>query len=102
MFLGNTARYLREKKGLTQTEAARILGVTQVHISNVENNKAQPSHDLVNRYREAFGVDLHILGWCLYGDLEKLPVSVRKPMSELAKAWKIELGELLSTTTDGL
>lgn len=101
MLLGKTARYLREHKGLTQVEAARLLGVTQVHISNVENNKARPSHDLATRYRESFGVDLHILAWCLYGDIAKLPESVRGPMTDLAKAWRAELGDLVPSDAGG-
>ena len=101
MLLGKTARYLREKKGLTQVEAAKSLGITQVHISNVENNKSHPSPDLVARYREVFSVDLHVLAWCLFGDMEKLPESVRKPMKDLATAWKRELGDLVSSKHTG-
>jgi transcriptional regulator with XRE-family HTH domain len=93
--LGKTARYLRERKKLSQREAADALGITQVHLSNLENNKALPSPALVARYRDLWGVDLHVLAWCLYGDPSDLPEAVRGPMQELAAAWRRELGELV-------
>jgi transcriptional regulator with XRE-family HTH domain len=92
--LGKTARYLRERKGMTQVAAAHALGITQVHLSNVENNKAVPSPKLLERYRELWGVDLYILAWSLFGDLDKLPPGVRGPMTALGKAWRKEFGDL--------
>jgi transcriptional regulator with XRE-family HTH domain len=91
--LGNTARHLRESLGLTQREAARQLQVTAVHLCNVESNKSAPSSELVNRYRELWGVDLYVLAWCLHGDDGSLPTAIRKPMQQLARAWKQELAE---------
>jgi transcriptional regulator with XRE-family HTH domain len=93
--LGKTARYLRERKGLSQKEAAEALGISQVHLSNIEHDKALPSPNLLTHIRELWKVDLYILAWCLYGDLNLLPESVRKPMEQLAKAWKQELGDLI-------
>ena len=86
--LGKTARYVRECKGFSQKAAARRLGITQVHLSNIENNKAMPSQNLVDRYRDLWGIDLYILAWCLHGDIMQLPKAVRMPMLELAKAWR--------------
>ena len=91
--LGNTARHLRDSLGLTQREAARQLQITAVHLCNIESNKSAPSSELVGRYRELWGIDLYVLAWCLHGDTERLPVAVRKPMRELAKAWKEDLAE---------
>ena len=93
--IGKTARFLREKKGLSQRQAADALGITQVHLSNIENNKSQPSPNLLDRYRELWGVDLYVLAWCLHGDTSRLPEAVRKPMHQLAEAWKRELGDLV-------
>jgi len=92
--LGKTAKYLRERKGLTQRVAAEALGITQVHLSNVENNKSVPSAKLLDRYRELWAVDLYILAWCLHGDPSRLPKAVRGPMRELADAWRRQLGDL--------
>ena len=55
--VGKTARDMRESLGLTQQEMAETLGVTNVHISNIENDKSFPSQQLIDRYREKFGID---------------------------------------------
>ena len=89
--LGSTARHIRATRGLTQRAAAKALGVSYVHLSNIENDKSIPSPSLLTRYREVWGVDLYVLAWCLHGDTKKLPQSVRKPMAELAQAWRAEL-----------
>jgi transcriptional regulator with XRE-family HTH domain len=89
--IGRTAKYLRSTKGITQRAAAELLGISYVHLCNIENGKASPSPDLLGRFSEVWDVDLHILSWCLHGDISKLPKAVRGPMSELAKAWRSEL-----------
>ncbi len=94
--LGKTARHLREKLGLTQRAAAERLGISYVHLCNVENDKATPSPELVEKYQQIWEVDLHVLAWCLYGDVKKLPISLRRPMMELAKAWREQLGRIAS------
>src|SRR5437016_10786988 len=99
--LGKTARYLRERKGLSQRAAAEALGISQVHLSNVENNKAVPSPKLMERYRQLWGIDLYVLAWSLFGDLSKLPPALRGPATALAKAWKKELGDLLPEAKRG-
>lgn len=92
--LGETARYLRDSLGLSQRAAAEQLGISYVHLCNIENNKAMPSPNLLARFRELWDVDLYVLAWCLHGDAEKLPKALRKPMAELAKAWQQQLGSL--------
>src|SRR5207249_1442620 len=62
--LARTARYVREQRQMTQRATAEALGVSFVHVSNVERGRAVPSSALVERYREVFGVDLHVLAWC--------------------------------------
>jgi transcriptional regulator with XRE-family HTH domain len=93
--LGKTSRYLRESLGLTQRVVAENLGITIVHLSNIENDKTTPSPDLLDRYYKNWGVDLYVLAWCLYGDLEKLPPAIRNSANELAKAWKKKLGTVI-------
>ena len=90
--LGKTARHLRETMGLTQRAAAEALGISCVHLCNVENNKSLPSPALLERFRELWNVDLYVLAWCLHGDADKLPKPLRKPMAELARAWQEQIG----------
>lgn len=96
--LGNTARHLRESRGLTQRETAELLDVSVVHLCNIENNKSIPSRALIERYRDLWGVDLYVLAWCLHGDVRNLPPAVRKPAAALTKAWRNELGFVAAVT----
>jgi transcriptional regulator with XRE-family HTH domain len=89
--LGKTARYLRDEAGLTQRAMADLLGITAVHLCNIENNKSAPSPDLLDRYRTQLGVDLYVLAWCRHGDVERLPPALRKAAGTIAEGWKEEL-----------
>ncbi len=96
--LGSTARYVRKMHGLKQKTAADRLDISVVHLCNIENNKATPSADLLERYRECWGIDLYVLAWCLHGDVNKLPPAVREPMAAIAKAWQEQLEEVAART----
>lgn len=95
LHVGSIARELRESLGLTQHEAAIRLGVTNVHVSNIENNKSFPSHQLIERYRREFGVDLYILAWCKQSDNVDLPKSIRESAEALARAWLVRYEEIV-------
>src|SRR5216684_4258361 len=83
IYLGKTAKYLRESLELTQRQAAEALGISYVHLSHIENNRAFPSPALLSRYRELWGVDLYVLAWCLHGDSSRLPEPLRKATERL-------------------
>jgi transcriptional regulator with XRE-family HTH domain len=91
IMLGSTIRYVREANGLTQRAAAEVLGVSDVHLCNLEHDKARPSAELLVKMQEEWNVDLYVLSWCLRGDLRELPKAVRGPMEQLARAWRSEL-----------
>jgi transcriptional regulator with XRE-family HTH domain len=93
--LGETARELRERAGLSQIDAAKRLGITQVHISNIENNKARPSPELAGVYRDVFGVDLYVYAFCTRGDLDRMPKGIREASARLAAVWRTELDKRL-------
>jgi transcriptional regulator with XRE-family HTH domain len=93
--VGALARKVREALGLTQEAMAEALGVTNVHISKVENDKSFPSQQLISRYREKFGVDLYVYAWCQQGEIEHLPNAIRKPAAELARAWEARFAEII-------
>jgi transcriptional regulator with XRE-family HTH domain len=94
LHLGKTAKYVRESKRLTLRAAAAQLGISHVHLYNIEINKTAPSMQLLDKFREVFGVDLAVLAWCLHGDASRLPPAVRAPMEALAAAWREELGPI--------
>ena len=56
MTLGEMIRYHRRLTGLTQLELADNIGVTDTHISHLENDKALPSIDLLQKMGNEFGV----------------------------------------------
>ena len=89
--LGSTIKYVRETKALTQRAAAAALGVSDVHLCNLEHDNARPSADLLSRIHKEWDIDVYILAWCLEGDANKLPRAVRGPMEQLAEAWRSDL-----------
>jgi len=93
--LGETARELRERCGYSQVKAASRLGITQVHLSNIENDKVRPSHDLLTEYRAVFGVDLYVYAFCTRGESNRLPKDLREASARLADIWRRELDKRL-------
>lgn len=68
-----------------------MLGITNVHLCNIEKDKAAPSRLLLESYRETFGVDLYVMAWCVGGDIESLPASIQEAARQLQLAWQEEL-----------
>lgn len=61
MKLGEKIKLLRTEKELTQPELARKAGIEQSYLSKLENDKAVPSFDIINRISmalETTGMDL--------------------------------------------
>jgi transcriptional regulator with XRE-family HTH domain len=90
-YLGQATRFLRQSLGLKQREIADQLGISVVHYCNIENDKSHPSPELLARYRDIWDVDLHVLGWSLYGDVSKLPPPLQEAAASIAREWKREL-----------
>ena len=58
---GNYICELREKKGLSQSELGKILGVTNKAISKWENGGAYPSAELMLPLAKALGISIEEL-----------------------------------------
>jgi transcriptional regulator with XRE-family HTH domain len=91
--LGKTIRYIREAHGQSQIHAARLLGISNVHLSNLEHNKAYPSPEFTARAATVWGIDLHVAAWCLHGEPEKLPPRIRDAATKLTAALKRQLAQ---------
>src|SRR5947209_10057018 len=91
MKLGCTIKFVRQAHGLSQIEAAKELGVSNVHLSNLEHDKAHPSQEFISRAAIVWGVDLYVLAWCLHGDPAKLPPRVRDAATKLTAAFRRQL-----------
>jgi DNA-binding XRE family transcriptional regulator len=50
-------RALREQKGMTQAQIAAKSGLTQSHVSRIENSEIAPSHRTIERLAGALGVE---------------------------------------------
>jgi transcriptional regulator with XRE-family HTH domain len=91
---------LRESVGLTQVEMAERLGITSIYVSKIENEHSFPTRQIIERYREKFGIDLYVMAWCQHGDINKLPPAIREPAAALAKAWEERFGALFKNNSD--
>ncbi len=54
--IDNPIRQLREKRGLTQVKLASMTGLSQAHISTLENNTRNPSMATMKLIAKALGV----------------------------------------------
>ena len=91
--IGTTVRYVREKLGMTQKAAAEALGVSSVHLSNVERGVTPPSALLISRFAEVFGVDCYVLNYCTGEDDDDSPERVKQARRKLAEALRRQLGD---------
>lgn len=90
MKLGSSIKRIREGRGLTQRAAAEVLGISDVHLCNLEHGKLRPSSALLDKMFEAWGVDVYILA-CLHGGepgLKRFPRALQKPVQELRRLWE--------------
>ena len=90
--IGSTVRYVREKLGMTQKAAASALGVSSVHLSNVERGVTPPSASLMSRLTEVYGVDVYVLCYCTGDDDDDVPEGVNLARRKLAEALRQQLG----------
>jgi transcriptional regulator with XRE-family HTH domain len=89
--VGDSARSLREQLGLSQKEAAAELGISNVHLCNIENDNANPSPELLAKYRDKWGVDLYVFAWCRIGDVTGLPRQVQSAAKSLSEGWQRQI-----------
>jgi transcriptional regulator with XRE-family HTH domain len=94
--IGSTVRYVREKLGMTQKAAAKALGVSSVHLSNVERGVTPPSALLIARFADVYGIDVYVLNYCT-GEGDDLPEGVKRARRKLAEALRRQLGDTVKT-----
>jgi transcriptional regulator with XRE-family HTH domain len=56
MTLGETIKLLRTEQNMTQPELAEKARIEQSYLSKLENDKATPSFDIINRIAQALGL----------------------------------------------
>lgn len=54
-------RHVRNKKGVSQRQAAEVLGITKISYQNYEAGRRKPSFDMLPSIADFFGVSLDYL-----------------------------------------
>lgn len=80
-FKGEKLRDLRVKRGMSMAELTKIAGVAQGYISQIEAEKKNPGHEVVEKISKALGLDdplfFYMDNYVLPGDLiTNLPADI--------------------------
>lgn len=76
-YLGRSLKDIREKKGLTQRELARLSGVGETTISQTELDFSQPTLGFMREIEKALGLPVGALYRQSYPESERLPQEPR-------------------------
>ena len=91
--IGSTVRDVRLRLGMTQKAAAEALGVSSVHLSNVERDVTPPSALLIARFAAVYGIDVYVLNYCTDDEEGDAPEAVKQARRKLAEALRRQLGD---------
>ena len=94
--LGEAAKYIRSRLGISQREAAHQLRISHIHVNNIENGKASPTAMMLEKYYEAWGIDLYMLAVVKFSSGERLPESLRSSAEELMRDWDEDIEALIA------
>ncbi|MFK7947707.1 MAG: helix-turn-helix domain-containing protein [Saprospiraceae bacterium] len=95
MSIGTTIKELRKLKKIKQTDFAEKCGITTTYLSLIENNKKQPSQDVLNRISDSLEIPYPILAFLsmnpeeISEDKRELYLQITKPFGELLKSFFI-------------
>lgn len=56
--LGKNLKRIRTEKGITQGDIVRTLGVSRSFVSNIENDKTNPTLSTISKLAKAVGVSV--------------------------------------------
>ena len=59
--IGDTLKRTRKIYGYTAAELSRLLEISPSYLSEIENNKKQPSLEILERYSKTYGIKLSSL-----------------------------------------
>ena len=98
--LGKAAKYLRKRLGLTQAQAAGFLNISHIHVHNIECEKSSPTATILDKYHDAFGIDLYMLAVVKFSQ-ERLPAVARPIADEMLAEWEHEIESRIKVLKDG-
>ena len=100
--LGKAAQELRARLKLSLRQAAAELGVSYVHLCNIENGRASPSPEMLEKFHDAWGIDLYMYALAFFPDERKTPKVLKGPLDALTAGWKKHIEVLLrERSTEG-
>lgn len=85
--LGKAAKWIRTEFGLSQRAAARELGITAVYLCLIEHGHRQPSLSMMEKFREAWGIDLYMVAATRFVDRKEYPPLIHAAMDRLEYMW---------------
>jgi len=97
--MGNRLKELRKRRGLRLNAVAEMAGCSESMLSKIENNKGNPSLNLLHRIAEALGVSISNL----FVEEEDEPVVRRageRPIITVSGRQGISIEALISNRTD--
>jgi transcriptional regulator with XRE-family HTH domain len=91
MNISEAAKYLRRRLGLSQRVAASLMEVDYSHLCKMERGYHLPSVRMVEKYYEAFGIDLYMLAAVRSENESRIPPQMREVCAELREMWESEI-----------
>ena len=85
--MGEALRLLRIFNGYKSAELAQMLGISQSYVSELENNKKQPTMEVLDKYATVFGMKKSTL-FLFAESLEKDSANKKSVDFYLRNLWK--------------
>lgn len=70
MRIGNAIKQIRTEKGYNQKELAELCDISAAYLSQIENNKRQPTIDLIEEISSKLGIPLPVILFLSLGELD--------------------------------
>lgn len=78
--IGNAVKLLRVRKGLTQTELAKLTNVSLSYISSIEKGRRNPSFSKLQKIAEALDKPLFLVCYLAESNSDDLPRGLKEKL----------------------
>src|SRR4051812_17823699 len=96
-FAGAKVRHLRENRGMSQADLARLLEISPSYLNQIEHNSRPLTVPVLLRITEAFGVDTEFFA---SNDTSRLVADVKEVLLDEALGVEVTNGELTDLATN--
>jgi len=91
MNYGKAFKTLRFNWGITQTQVAKKVGITQTYLSQIEGGTKIPSQDVIDKICKNYGIPFFFVAWLAFEDTD-----VKKSKLASFKAIKPAIDNLIN------